>query len=56
MSDAIIKSVPTEQAGQATGVNTIARAIGSSIGTAVIAAVLTSGAAALGMPTGQSFI
>ena len=41
MSNAIIEAVPAAQTGEAIGVNTITRTIGSSIGTAVIAALLT---------------
>ena len=55
MSNAIIESVPAAQTGEATGVNAIARTIGSSVGTAVIAAVLTTGASAQGLPTDQAF-
>jgi EmrB/QacA subfamily drug resistance transporter len=42
MSNAIIESVPATQTGEATSVNAIARTIGSAIGTAVIAAIITS--------------
>ncbi|WP_240188967.1 MFS transporter [Nakamurella flavida] len=55
MSNAIIESVPAAQTGEASGVNTIARTIGSSIGTAVIAAVLTSGAGPQGVPADGAF-
>jgi hypothetical protein len=49
MSNAIIEGVPAAQTGEATGVNTISRTIDGSIGTAVIAAVLSSGASAKGV-------
>ena len=42
MSNAIIESVPATQTGEATSVNAIARTIGSAIGTAVIAAIISS--------------
>ena len=48
MSNAIIESVPATQTGEATSVNAIARTIGSSIGTAVVAAVITSNSTAAG--------
>lgn len=51
MSNAIIESVPAAQTGEASGVNTI----GSSIGTAVIAAVITSHTTAQGLPTDAAF-
>jgi len=55
MSNAIIESVPAAQTGQAMSINTISRTIGSSIGTAVVAAVLTSSSTAQGMPTDGAF-
>ena len=42
MSNAIIESVPKTQTGEASSVNAIARTIGSAIGTAVIAGLITS--------------
>jgi EmrB/QacA subfamily drug resistance transporter len=42
MSNAIIESVPATQTGEATSVNAIARTIGSAIGTAVVAAIISS--------------
>jgi EmrB/QacA subfamily drug resistance transporter len=55
MSNAIIESVPALQTGEAISVNTIARTIGSSIGTAVIAAVITSNSSAQGLPSDDAF-
>ena len=55
MSNAIIESVPAEQTGEASGVNAIARTIGSSIGTAVIAALISSHATAQGLPEDDAF-
>ena len=55
MSNAIIESVPATQTGEATGVNAISRTIGSSIGTAVVAAVITSHTTAQGLPTDAAF-
>ncbi|MFC7531974.1 MFS transporter [Actinoplanes sp. GCM10030250] len=55
MSNAIIESVPPGQTGEATSVNAIARTIGSSIGTAVVAAVITSHTTPQGLPTDAAF-
>ena len=55
MSNAIIESVPATQTGEATSVNAISRTIGSSIGTAVVAAVITSHSTAQGLPTDEAF-
>jgi EmrB/QacA subfamily drug resistance transporter len=55
MSNAIIESVPAAQTGEASSVNTIARTIGSSLGTAVIAAVVSSNTSAQGLPTDYAF-
>ena len=55
MSNAIIESVPATQTGEATSVNAISRTIGSSIGTAVVAAVITSHSTAQGLPTDAAF-
>lgn len=55
MSNAIIEAVPAAQTTEAIGVNTITRTIGSSIGTAVIAALLTGHATPQGMPTDDAF-
>ena len=55
MSNAIIESVPATQTGEATSVNAISRTIGSSIGTAVVAAVITSHSTPQGLPTDEAF-
>jgi EmrB/QacA subfamily drug resistance transporter len=55
MANAIIESVPAAQTGEATSVNAISRTIGSSIGTAVVAAVITSNSSARGLPADQAF-
>ncbi|PJJ62431.1 MFS transporter [Compostimonas suwonensis] len=54
-SNAIIESVPAVQTGEAISVNTVARTIGSSIGTAVIAALITSNSTAQGLPKDDAF-
>ncbi len=54
-SNAIIESVPAEQTGQAIGANTVLRTIGSSVGTAVIAALISSHTTAQGLPTDDAF-
>ena len=54
-SNAIIESVPAAQTGEAIGVNTIARTIGSSVGTAVIAALISSNSTPQGLPTDDAF-
>ncbi|WP_426594199.1 MFS transporter [Cellulomonas sp. McL0617] len=55
MANAIIEAVPPAQTGEASGVNAISRTVGSSIGTAVVAAVITSHTTADGLPTDQAF-
>jgi EmrB/QacA subfamily drug resistance transporter len=55
LSNAIIESVPATQTGEAIGVNAIARTVGSSIGTAVIAAIITSHSSAQGLPSNDAF-
>ncbi|MWV51537.1 MFS transporter (plasmid) [Rathayibacter sp. VKM Ac-2803] len=54
-SNAIVESVPAEQTGEAISANTVLRTIGSSIGTAVIAALLSSNITAQGAPTDEAF-
>ncbi|HEY0260897.1 MAG TPA: MFS transporter [Lacisediminihabitans sp.] len=54
-SNAIIESVPATQTGEAISANTIARTIGSSVGTAVIAALITSHSSAQGLPSDDAF-
>ena len=55
MSNAIIESVPANQTGEAISANTVVRTIGSSIGTAVIAALITSHSTPQGLPTDDAF-
>ncbi len=54
-SNAIVESVPATQTGEAISANTVLRTIGSSIGTAVIAALISSNVAAQGAPTDHAF-
>ncbi|QWT22662.1 MFS transporter [Subtercola sp. PAMC28395] len=54
-SNAIIESVPATQTGEAISVNTISRTIGSSIGTAVIAALISSHSTPQGLPLNDAF-
>jgi EmrB/QacA subfamily drug resistance transporter len=55
MSNVIIDTVPAENTGEATSVNTIVRTIGGGIGTAVLAAALSSQTIAGGVPTDGAF-
>jgi MFS family permease len=55
MSNAIIEAVPATQTGEAISVNTIFRSIGSAIGTAVVAAVISSNTTAQGIPKDNAF-
>ncbi|WP_082466430.1 MFS transporter [Agreia sp. Leaf210] len=54
-SNAIVESVPASQTSEAISANTVIRTIGSSVGTAVIAALLSSNVTAQGAPTDDSF-
>jgi EmrB/QacA subfamily drug resistance transporter len=54
-SNAIVESVPAAQTGEAISANTVIRTIGSSVGTAVIAALLSSNVSAQGAPTDDAF-
>jgi len=54
-SNAIVESVPATQTSEAISANTVIRTIGSSIGTAVIAALLSSNVTAQGAPTDEAF-
>jgi len=54
-SNAIVESVPAAQTGEAISANTVLRTIGSSIGTAVIAALLSSNVSQQGAPTDAAF-
>jgi MFS family permease len=50
MSNLIVESVPVNQVGVASGMNANIRTIGGAIGAAVMATIVTSGAAADGLP------
>ncbi|MFB2599930.1 MFS transporter [Herbiconiux sp. P17] len=54
-SNAIVESVPAAQTGEAISANTVIRTVGSSIGTAVIAALISSNVTAQGAPTDTAF-
>lgn len=54
-SNAIVDSVPAAQTGEAISANTVVRTVGSSIGTAVIAAAISSNVTAQGAPTDHAF-
>jgi MFS family permease len=54
-SNAIVESVPATQTGEAISANTVIRTVGSSIGTAVIAALISSNVTAQGAPTDDAF-
>mgnify|MGYP003494092962 FL=1 len=54
-SNAIVESVPAAQTGEAISANTVLRTIGSSVGTAVIAALISSNVTAQGAPTDEAF-
>jgi EmrB/QacA subfamily drug resistance transporter len=54
-SNAIIESVPANQTGEAISANTVVRTIGSSVGTAAIAALITSHSTPQGLPTDDAF-
>lgn len=55
MTNAIIESVPPSQTGIATSLNAIVRTIGGSLGSAVLAAILTSHAGPHGIPAEDAF-
>ncbi|ALE07718.1 MFS transporter [Arthrobacter sp. ERGS1:01] len=54
-SNAIVESVPAAQTGEAISANTVIRTVGSSIGTAVIAALISSNVTVQGAPTDAAF-
>ncbi|KQS08615.1 MFS transporter [Curtobacterium sp. Leaf183] len=54
-SNAIIESVPAAQTGESISANTVVRTIGSSVGTAVIAALISSNTTAQGLPLDDAF-
>jgi len=55
MTNTIIESVPASQTGIATSDNAIVRTIGGSLGSAVLAEILTSHAAPHGIPAERVF-
>jgi EmrB/QacA subfamily drug resistance transporter len=55
MSNAIIDAVPATHTGEAISVNTITRTIGGSIGTSVIAAVISANSTSRGLPLDAAF-
>lgn len=54
-SNAIVESVPAAQTGEAISANTVIRTVGSSIGTAVIAALISSHVSEQGAPLDDAF-
>ena len=50
MSSLVVQGVPPEQTGVASGMNANIRTIGGSIGAAIMSSIVTSGAAASGLP------
>lgn len=54
-SNAIVESVPATQTGGAISANTVLRTIGSSVGTAVIAALISSNVTPQGAPSDDAF-
>ena len=54
-SNAIVESVPAAQTSEAISANTVLRTIGSSVGTAVIAALISSSVTPQGAPTDDAF-
>ncbi len=54
-SNAIVESVPATQTGEAISANTVLRTIGSSVGTAVIAALISSNITPQGAPSDDAF-
>ena len=55
MANLIVESVPAQQTGIATGMNTIVRTIGGAIGSQVSAGIVTATLAANGLPTERGF-
>ncbi len=54
-SNAIVESVPAAQTGEAISANTVIRTVGSSVGTAVIAALLSADVTPQGAPSDDAF-
>jgi EmrB/QacA subfamily drug resistance transporter len=55
MPNLIVEAVPAEETGQATGVNTLVRSVGASLGSQVTAAVLAGSVIATGFPTDAGY-
>ena len=55
MANLIVESVPPEQTGIATGMNTIVRSIGGAIGSQVAASIVTATLASSGLPSERGF-
>ena len=55
MPNLIVEAVSAEETGQATGVNTLVRSVGASLGSQVSAAVLAGSVAAGGLPTDAGY-
>jgi EmrB/QacA subfamily drug resistance transporter len=55
MSNLLVVAVPPTQVGAAAGMNANIRTIGGSIGAAVVASIVTSGASASGLPTESGY-
>lgn len=55
MANLIVESVPAEQTGIATGMNTIVRSIGGAIGSQVAAGIITATVATGGLPSERGF-
>src|SRR5829696_7653888 len=55
MPNLIVEAVPPEETGQATGVNTLVRSVGASLGSQVTAAVLAASAIGAGLPRDSGY-
>ena len=55
MPNLIVEAVPPEETGEATGVNTLVRSVGASLGSQVTAAVLAGSVVAGGLPTDSGY-
>jgi MFS family permease len=55
MANLIVESVPPEQTGVATGMNTIVRSIGGAIGSQVAASIIAATLLANGSPSERGF-
>src|SRR5207245_1472446 len=56
MSNLIVEAVPPEQTGVAVGMNTIMRTIGGSLGTQLLATIISSNVLASGLPSERGFM